>query len=230
MTTRTRNANVQVEEANVNANVAEVANALQAGIVAEEAKAAEEEAEESNDLFASFFEEDDDNTSSEKTNEDIIKELLASGTCKRVNGLTIKNVVAKAYDEHTLLTFVVKEWVVGDVATGEEDPFGKPIMKLGKSHNVQSSSYAVAGTMKDTARTAVFAADVVETPKLANILFAGGKLDVIMQYVAAGEEYVNPFARNASPTVFERDKMIHHIVKLELGEVGLDKYHAMLNK
>lgn len=221
-------------EANANVNDANVVmtktTAPEAGVVAEET--AEEVAEEENsadDFFSSFFDDEDDN-SSEKTTEEIIKELLASGTAKRLNGLTIKNVVAKPYDTHTLLTFVVKEYVVGDIASGETDPFGQPVMKLGKSHNVQSSSFAVAGIMKDTARTAVFAADVVAEPKLANILFAGGKLDVIMQYVAAGEEYVNPFARNAAPTVFERDKMIHHIVRLELGEVGLDKYHAMLNK
>lgn len=215
-------------EANANVNDANVimtkTTASEAAIIAEET--AEEVAE--NDIFSSFFEDEE---SAVKSREDIIKELLASGTAKRLNNLNIKNVAVKEYDTHALLTFVVKEWVIGNVADGDNvDPFGQQLFKLGKTHNVQTSSFAVAGVMKDAPKTAIFAPDIVDSPKTANLLFAGGKLDVILQYVAAGEEYINPFASNAEPTVFERDMMIHHVVRLELGEVGLDKYHAMLVK
>lgn len=220
-------------EANANVNDANVVmvktTAPKANVVAEET--AEEVAEEvvENDIFSSFFE--DDNDEATKSREDIIKELLASGTCRRINNLTVKNVVATEFDTHALLTFVVKEFVIGDVAdAGNTDAFGQQVFKLGKTHNVQTSSFAVAGVMKDTPKTAVFATELVDNPSIANLLFAGGKIDVILQYVAAGEEYVNPFASNAESRVFERDKMIHHIVKLELGEVGIDKYHALISK
>ena len=82
--------------------------------------------------------------------------------------------------------------------------------------------------MKDSAKLAIFATDVVDTPQVANMLFAGAKIDVVMQFVAAGEEYVNLFASNPEPVVFERDKMIHHIVALNLGEVGQDMYRTRL--
>ena len=181
-----------------------------------------------NDVFAQFMSED---ASSERSREDIIKELIASGNAKRLNNLTVKNVVATEFDTHALLTFVVKEFVIGDTRDANEvDAFGQPVVKLGKTHNVQTSSYAVAGVMKDAAKLAIFATDVVDTPQVANMLFAGAKIDVVMQFVAAGEEYVNPFASNPEPVVFERDKMIHHIVKLELGEVGQDMYRARLMK
>lgn len=181
-----------------------------------------------NDIFAQFMGED---ASSERSREDIIKELIASGNAKRLNNLTVKNVVATEFDTHALLTFVVKEFVIGDTRDANEvDAFGQPVVKLGKTHNVQTSSYAVAGVMKDAAKLAIFATDVVDTPQVANMLFAGAKIDVVMQFVAAGEEYVNPFASNPEPVVFERDKMIHHIVKLELGEVGQDMYRARLMK
>lgn len=181
-----------------------------------------------NDVFAQFMGED---ASSERSREDIIKELIASGNAKRLNNLTVKNVVATEFDTHALLTFVVKEFVIGDTRDANEvDAFGQPVVKLGKTHNVQTSSYAVAGVMKDAAKLAIFATDVVDTPQVANMLFAGAKIDVVMQFVAAGEEYVNPFASNPEPVVFERDKMIHHIVKLELGEVGQDMYRARLMK
>lgn len=184
-------------------------------------------ANEQVDIFAQFMGE---TTTESKDRDEIIKELISSGNAKRINGLTVRNVVAKEFDTHALLTFVVKEYVIGDVRTEETDAFGQPVVALGKTHNVQTSSYAVAGVMKDSPKMAVFAADVVSNPNLANMLFAGSKIDIIMQYVAAGEEYINPFASNAEPTTFERDKMIHHIVRLELGEVGHDMYREALRR
>ncbi len=184
-------------------------------------------ANEQVDIFAQFMGEDSTET---KDRDEVIKELIASGNGKRINGLTVRNVVAKEFDTHALLTFVVKEYVVGDVRSAEEDAFGQPIISLGKTHNVQTSSYAVAGVMKDSPKMAIFASDVVNNPNVANMLFAGAKIDVVMQFVAAGEEYVNPFASNAEPTTFERDKMIHHVVRLELGEVGHDMYREALRR
>lgn len=180
------------------------------------------------DIFAQFMGEDDVNV---KSTEDIIKELIASGKAKRINGLTVKNVVATRFDTHTLLTFVVKEFVIGDTRDANEvDAFGQPVVRLGKTHNVQTSSYAVAGIMKDNPKLAIFATDVVDTPQTANMLFAGSKIDVVLQYVPANTEYVNPFASNPEPVVFDRDKMIHHIVSLGLGEVGQDLYRTRLLK
>lgn len=198
----------------------QVANA---GVVAPEL---EETAED--DIFASIMAEDDNES---RSREDIVKELLASGKCRLLKGLTVKNVVATQFDTHALLTFVVKEVVIGDVRDKEEvDTFGQPVVRLGKTHNVQTSSYAVSGVMKDTPKTAIFATKVVDDPQFANLLFAGGRIDVLMQYVKEGEEYVNPFASNAEPVTFDRDKMIHHIVKVEMGEVGQDAYRTMLLK
>lgn len=180
------------------------------------------------DIFAQFMGEDDVNV---KSTEDIIKELIASGKAKRINNLTVKNVVATQFDTHALLTFVVKEFVIGDTRDANEvDSFGQPVVRLGKTHNVQTSSYAVAGIMKDNPKLAIFATDVVDTPQTANMLFAGSKIDVVLQYVPANTEYVNPFASNPGTVVFDRDKMIHHIVSLGLGEVGQDLYRARLLK
>ncbi len=195
-------------------------------IQAEETQVENQAQEQTVDIFAQLMGED---SVQDKSREDIIKELIASGSARRVNGLTVRNVVSTQFETHALLTFVVKEFVIGDTRDANEvDAFGEPIVRLGKTHNVQTSSYAVAGVMKDSAKLALFAAELVDKPELANALFAGSKIDVVMQHVVAGEEYVNPFASNAEPTVFDRDKMIHHIVRLELGEVGMDMYHARL--
>lgn len=180
------------------------------------------------DIFAQFMGESVADNSREAT----IKQLLASGRAKRLNGLNVRNVVATTFDSdagsHTLLTFVVKEWVVGDTRTGEVDAFDQPVVGLGKTHNVQSSSYAVAGVMKDVPKLAIFAKEMVDNPELANLLFAGGRLDIIMEFVPKDTDYINPFASNPTPARFDRDKVIHHIISVSLGEVGEDVYKARL--
>ena len=178
------------------------------------------------DIFAQFMEGEEEVLD----RDEIIRQLLASGKCKLLKGLHIKNVVATKYDTHSLLTFVVKEWVVGDTRSAELDAFGQPVVVLGRTHNVQTSSYAVAGVAKDSPKGAIFATDIVDDPSIANMLYAGGTLDVILQYVKAGEEYANPFTANAKAATFDRDKVIHHVVALTFGEVGVDMYHERLKK
>lgn len=182
-----------------------------------------EEAKE--DIFAQFMSEE---SSEDKSKEDIVRELLASGNAKLVKNLTVRNVVFTEMNQHTLLTFVVKEFVVGDIRSEKTDAFDQPIIELGKTHNVQSSSYAVASVMKDTPKLAIFATDVVNRPAIANSLFAGAKIDVLMEYVPKDTNYTNPFSAKTKPSQFKTDKMIHHIVRLELGEVGQDMYNAHL--
>ena len=180
----------------------------------------------SEDVFAQFMEGEEEILD----RDEIIRQLLASGKCKLLKGLHIKNVVATKYDTHSLLTFVVKEWVVGDTRSTELDAFGQPVVVLGRTHNVQTSSYAVAGVAKDSPKGAIFATDIVDDPSIANMLYAGGTLDVILQYVKAGEEYANPFTANSKAAMFDRDKVIHHVVALTFGEVGVDMYHERLKK
>lgn len=206
---------------------AAAAAAAQAVVAPAPAEVAEEDAESpAEDIFAQFMQGEDEILD----RDEIIRQLLASGKCKLLKGLHIKNVVATKFDTHSLLTFVVKEWVVGDTRSDELDAYGYPVIVLGRTHNVQTSSYAVAGIAKDSPKGAIFAADMVDDPSIANMLYAGGTIDVILQYVKAGESYANPFASNAKATTFERDKVIHHVVALTFGEVGIDMYHERLKK
>lgn len=203
----------------------------------------EEEAEEASSIFASILNEE---ASVEETRDDIIKRcLLDKQHFTRLKGLDVRNVVATARPTHTTLTFVVKQFVFGTVYDNNDlDAFGNPIAKLGRTHNVTTSTFAVAGVMKDHAKGAIFAADIagmqaylpdgmesapiVGAANVANLLFAGGKIDVLCQHVPAGEKYVNPFASNAEPVIFEDDKIIHHVINLTFGEVGNDVYKARI--
>ena len=179
----------------------------------------------------SFFDQfSNDNAEQEKTREDIVAELLQSPRVKKLSGLHIRNVVTNTSKDVPFLTFVLKEFVIGDTRGASTDAFGVPEIVLGKTHNAVVSAYAVSSVMKDSPKTAVFAQRVAEGANVANVLFAGGTIDLLLEYVAAGEEYVNPFATASTPTVFDRDHVIVHVLALNLGEAGRDAYAAMLSR
>ena len=187
-----------------------------------------------------------------KTREEIIKECLADRShFKLITGVGVKNVKAYARISKrsnrptTRLTFVVKSAVPGTIADKEHlDAFGDPTRKVGMSTNVFVSAYATGGAMKENAKTALFAdevskmtdvvvdgeeTEIVGRKNIANLLFAGGTIDVLCQFVKAGTPYKNPFASgDDDPETFEEDRIFHHIVKATMGEAGNDMYRAML--
>ena len=179
----------------------------------------------------SFFDQfSNEEAEQEKTREDIVAELLLRPNVKKLSGLHIRNVVTNTTKDVPFLTFVLKEWIIGDTRGTSTDAFGVPEIVLGKTHNAVVSAYAVSSVMKDSPKTAVFAQRVAEGSDVANVLFAGGTIDLIMEYVAAGETYVNPFSATATETVFDRDHVLIHVLALKLGEAGRDAYMAMLSR
>ena len=202
---------------------APVENAAEPEVTAPAPVAAEETAS------VNFFDQfSNDEAGVEKTREDIVAELLLKPNVKKLVGLHIKNVVTNTTKDIPFLTFVLKEWIIGDTRSASTDAFGIPEIVLGRTHNAVVSAYAVSAVMKDSPKTAVFAQRVAEGADIANMLFAGGTMDILMEYVAAGEEYVNPFGRATTPTVFERDHVLIHVIGITMGEVGRDAYAARL--
>ena len=181
-----------------------------------------------NSAKVSFFDQFSDEADVEKTREEIVSELVKKPNVKKLSGLHIRNVVTNTTKDVPFLTFVLKEFIIGDTRSATMDAFGVPEIVLGKTHNAVVSAYAVSAIMKDNPKTAVFAQRVAEGANIANVLFAGGTIDILMEYVAAGEQYVNPFSRDTTPTVFERDHVLVHVLALNLGEAGRDAYAAML--
>lgn len=176
-----------------------------------------------------FFDQfSNDEADVEKSRDEIISELVKKPNVKKLVGLHIKNVVTNTTKDVPFLTFVLKEFIIGDTRSATTDAFGVPEIVLGRTHNAVVSAYAVSAVMKDNPRTAMFAQRVAEGADVANVLFAGGTMDILMEYVAAGEAYVNPFGRATTPTVFERDHVLVHVLSLTMGEVGRDAYAAML--
>ena len=207
----------------------EDANVLDPEVDAPEVDAPEVDTDAEGAASTNFFDQFADNGETvEKTREDIVAELLLRPNVKKLSGLHIRNVVTNTSRDIPFLTFVLKEWIIGDTRGASTDAFGVPEVVLGKTHNAVVSAYAVSAIMKDSPKTAIFAQRVAEGSDVANILFAGGTIDLLMEYVAAGETYVNPFSSAATETVFDRDHVLIHVLALNLGETGRDAYAAML--
>ena len=203
------------------------APAAAAAVEPEVTAPAENAAEET--ATSNFFDQfSNDEAGQEKSREDIVAELVKKPNVKKLVGLHIRNVVTNTTKDVPFLTFVVKEWIIGDTRSAPNDAFGIPEIVLGRTHNAVVSAYAVSSVMKDNPKTAVFAQRVAQGSDVANVLFAGGTIDLLLEYVAAGEEYANPFAAAAAPTVFDRDHVIVHVLAIKLGEAGRDAYAAML--
>lgn len=154
--------------------------------------------------------------SSERTMKDIIKELMAKG-CKRVNDVTIKNVVVEEFDNYTRATLVTREALDAYVSDDNGATYHK-----GKSNNIFSSTFAIAGTMKEDEELSWMANSIIDHPNVLNLILNGSKIDVIIQEVAKGEEYVNPFTTktNPEPTTFDNDTIIKYVVAVKLGKSG----------
>ena len=210
---------------NIMANQAKVgvANAANAQVVEQPVETTATVEEQNTVSFFDSF--DAQEAEAPKTVEDIQRELLASGECKAFKGLDIRNVnvttrTADDMSEHSFVTFIVKQFVLGDVASDNTDAFGNPVMTIGRTHNIIVSSYAVSAAAKNNAMTALFANEIADGSDVTKALFIGGKIDVILHHVAAGVEYVNPFASNAEPVTFDRDRVIAYVTNLTIGELG----------
>lgn len=243
MTTRAKKQGTAASAADAN---------LQAGVILPENTAPTKDANPVDDGFS--WDGLMEDASSAKTREDILRECLAdSKHFRRVNNLHIKNVKAFAYlakksgRVNTRVTFVIKERIPGMVIDETVlDAFGQPTKKLGASTNVFSSAFAVSGAMKESAKGAIFAdsvanmtailagkesVEITGTANVANTLYAGGVMDVLCQFVPANTEYHNPFSSADEDTeadTFDEDRIFHHVVRLQFGEVGEDAYKVRL--
>lgn len=155
-------------------------------------------------------------SNSERTMKDIIKELMAKG-CKRVNDITVKNVVVEEFDNYTRATLVTREALDAYVS----DDNGATYYK-GKSNNLFSSTFAIAGAMKEDEELSWMANSIIEHPNVLNLILNGSKIDVIIEEVPKGVEYINPFTTktNPEPTTFDNDTIIKYVVGIKLGKSG----------
>lgn len=150
-----------------------------------------------------------------KTTSSVITKLIANGA-KRVNGIGVKNVNVTEKDTYTMVSFTTNKPVEGFVNDGNG------IFTKGMTNVIFSSLYAITGTIKEDEDLAWLSNTILSNPKSLPLLLSGAKIDVVQHFVAAGEEYINPFTTrtNVEPTVYDHDVIINYIVGVKLSAVG----------
>lgn len=150
------------------------------------------------------------------TYSNVIKKLIASG-CKSIKSIRVKNVNYTENDNYTMVSFNIGTPIEGFVSND-----GGVTYERGKTNIIFTSTYAIAGTLKEDEELGWMANALVENPKALNLIFNGCTIDIIQQEVVAGEEYKNPFSTRTDiePQVYDHDIIINHIVGFKLGKVG----------
>lgn len=144
----------------------------------------------------------------------IIKECLTKGWTRKDN-IKVKNVNVTDKEEYVMVSFTIIPPIDGYIYDEDTDTY-----KLGKTNVVFSSTYAIAGAMKEDENLAWLANSIIAKPAMINALMNGGTIDIISKQIAEGEEYVNPFSSDPDPIVFDHDTIINIIVSMELSNNG----------
>lgn len=188
---------------------------------------------------------DNDSTSVES----ILKSCLEKDNFKLYKGLKVKSVAATTTLEgattKTRCTFMLNSKILG--MKSEKDSFGIEKRIPGMVDNFTISAFSVAGAMRAQGEdAALLARDVAnmsanipaDAPKgeyplgskdnIADIIFMGGEIDVLAEYVNEGECISSPFSKSKSDDPVKSDKVIHYIVGCQLGKYGIKKLEKLL--
>ena len=151
-----------------------------------------------------------------KTYEEKIKILIANGW-KKKSGIKVKNVTPTEKENHDRITFTVREGFEVDAYV--EDPTTHEF-ELKKSNFIYSSTYAIAGALKETEDMGWLANIIVEDPNSLNVLFNGGTIDIISIEVPAGTPYVNPFSSTPEIKIWNHNQIVNIVTNLKKGKSG----------
>lgn len=157
---------------------------------------------------------------------DIRKSLIKQG-CNEIKDILVKNVNFKDMGDHVRLTFTLNQTIPAFITT--EDDNGDSIRVLDKSNILFTSTYAIGGMLKDNAIAAHAANDLVSNPTAMCTILSYGRVDILQQRVKANEPYVNPFStkKDIAPEVYDEDKLINHIVNVELSDRAIQILDAL---
>lgn len=154
---------------------------------------------------------------------DAVKALTAKTGATRVNGLVVKSVWVKELEKRTLVTLEVNQKLDKFVKNKETEEY-----ELGKVSSVYVTLGGIMNAIKENKKLSMIWQHFVEHPKALMVMLDGATIDVIQEPVTSGNEYINEFTgENKGPV--EHDDVYHHVVRIDVGEVGKMMIPAILN-
>ena len=153
----------------------------------------------------------------------LAKDGRAMNSSNVITNITVRN---NNEDGKPFFNVTLKNKVLGLVPNGQ-DALGNTTYGIGWSNYINLSITDVVFALAETPELALYAnkdyllaetaIDANSAVKFlnANILLAGGKIELCQEAVEAGDQYVSSF--NGGTCTIKKDNVINHIIKLELG-------------
>lgn len=155
----------------------------------------------------------------------VVAQLLKEGA-EKVNGCVVKNVHVTELNNYTRVSLTLNKSVKQMVTTESGD-------HVEGEHNVVfASSYSIGALLGENEDTAFAKNRILASPKLLEMLLSYSVVDLVLEPVKAGTEYVNPFSNktNAEPRPVDYDTIYTHIVGISLGKKAMKLLDKMENK
>ena len=148
---------------------------------------------------------------------------MARNCSNIITNITVRN---NNEDGKPFFNVTLKDKVLGLVPNGQ-DALGNTTYGIGWSNYINVSITDVVLALAESPELTLYAnkdyllantaIDANSNIKFlnANILLAGGKIELCQEAVNAGDEYISSF--NGGKCTIKKDNIINHIIKLELG-------------
>lgn len=166
------------------------------------------------------------NTVAKVTYADKIKNLIVAGG-RMYKGLRVKNVLSSEEDNYDRVTMVID-----GVVPAKTSPDNGLTFTTGTSSNIFTSTFALAGTVKEDEDLSFLANYIISSPKIVNLLFNGSQIDIIQMTYPANVPIVNPFStkENDNSRIYDHEVIINYIVKIKPGKTGLKMIDKLADK
>lgn len=85
------------------------------------------------------------------------------------------------------------------------------------------SSFSVIAAFRNNSKTAFAGNYIAEHPNCLQVLLSGAKIEIVQEAVIEGQEYINPWSSNSTPTLVEHDSYYNHITNImELSDISVE--------
>lgn len=144
--------------------------------------------------------------------EEICKELESKGY-SRINNIIVLSARVIDENKNALIELTLADNVKGINSKQEKI----------NTNVIYSSVYHLAKVIRENEQIAFAYNSLVERPKGFEVIMKGTQIDLIQQFVTAGELYKYPFTeKEIEGVVFEKDMIINHVVKLSPSNLTLE--------
>lgn len=153
----------------------------------------------------------------------VVAQLLKEGA-ESVKNIIVKNVTIKDMENYTRISLTlnkeVKQMVANDAGDYEE----------GTNNVIFVSAYSIGAILGNNEDIAFAKNLIMQSPELLSMILSYAEIDVILEPVATGQEYTNPFSDKTESRVIEHDSIFTHVVDIRLGKKGAKIVAALEDK